>query len=95
MMHGQQNIKFMNIRSYDNSDNTLQLMYDILQFLSVIQWRERVRFPRGVEMHKQPAPVRAVQVPPSSYSRAFSSLRRGDTFFVPDSSTYTRLYTRH
>jgi hypothetical protein len=83
----------MNIRSCGNTDNTLQLMHDILQFLSIIQWGESERFPHGDEVHKQPTPVRTVQVLPSSYSRAFSILRRGDTFFVPDSS-YTLVSTR-
>jgi len=61
----------MNIRSCDNTENTLQLMYDIVQFMGVIQWRERVR---------------TVQVLPSLYLGAFPNLGRGDTFFVPDSS---------
>jgi hypothetical protein len=85
-------IKNMNIRSCDNTENTLQLMYDIVQFMSVIQWRERVRFPNHVEMYKQPAPERAVQVLPSSYLWAFSNRGRGDAFFVHDSS-YTLTFT--
>jgi len=85
-------IKYMNIRSCDNTENTPQLLYDIIQFMSVIQWRERVRFPNRVEMYKQPAPVRAVQVLPSSYLGALSNLGRSNTFFVPDSS-YTLAFT--
>ena len=85
-------IKNRNIQSCDNTENTLRFVYDIVQFISVIQWRERVRFPNRVEMYKQPAPVRAVQVLPSSYLGAFSNLGKGDTFFAPNSSVVLGYY---
>jgi hypothetical protein len=69
-------IKNRNIRSCDNIENTLRLMYDIVQFISVSQLCERVRLPNRVEMYKQPAPLRAVQVLPSSYWRRFRILVR-------------------
>lgn len=45
--HNHWYIQNMNIRSCGNTENTLLLMYDIVQVMSVTQWRERVRFPNG------------------------------------------------
>jgi len=48
--HNHWYIKNVNIRSCDNIENTLLLVYDIVQFMSITQWRERVRFPNRAEM---------------------------------------------